>query len=143
MGKDLELGKRIAWLRTNKGLEQKEIAKAIDIIYGTYQLYEYGNHPNRKNIDKILKYYKCDLSWLLTGEGVPYPDRPLEKPPDISASSNNVAYLKPEIRILEEAVAEAGVPVNEMQRLALLEIIRKELTRVEGEIANLIKVFKK
>lgn len=76
--KDIELGKRIAWLRTDRGLEQKVAAAAIGIRYTTYQKYEYGNFPNRENQNKILKYYTCSKSWLLTGEGVPYPDRPEE-----------------------------------------------------------------
>ena len=70
--KDIELGKRIAWLRTNRGMEQKAAAEAIGILYTTYQKYEYGNFPSRRNLDKILKYYACFKSWLLTGEGEPF-----------------------------------------------------------------------
>lgn len=79
MDKDLDLGNRIAWLRKDRGLEQKEAASAIGINYGTYQHYEYGNHPSRKLLSFILQFYGCDKSWLLTGEGVPYPDRPPEQ----------------------------------------------------------------
>lgn len=80
MSKDFKLGKRIAWLRTNRGLEQKPAAEALGILYTTYQKYEYGNFPSRKNIDRILNYYKCAKSWLLTGEGVPYPDKKPAEP---------------------------------------------------------------
>ncbi|HPN08362.1 MAG TPA: helix-turn-helix domain-containing protein [Syntrophales bacterium] len=87
MGKDFELGKRIAWLRTNRGMEQKAAAEALGIAYFTYQHYEYGNHPSRKNIDHILNYYKCAKSWLLTGEGFPYPDSPEKKPTELTVES--------------------------------------------------------
>ena len=80
MDKDIELGKRIAWLRVNRGLEQTAAAEGMGIVYGTYQRYEYGYPPSRKNIEAILQYYKCTKSWLLTGEGVPYPDKPDERP---------------------------------------------------------------
>jgi transcriptional regulator with XRE-family HTH domain len=73
--KDIELGKRIAGLRTGRNLEQKAAAAAIGIKYGTYQHYEYGNVPSRKFLSLILQYYKCSKSWLQTGEGVPYPDK--------------------------------------------------------------------
>ena len=68
----IELKDRITWLRKNKMLEQKEAAIEIGIVYETYQKYEYGNHPNRKNIDKIVSYYNCNRAWLLTGSGEPY-----------------------------------------------------------------------
>ncbi len=73
MEKDLELGKRIAWLRRNGSLEQQQAAEAIGISYHTYQPYEYGRHPSRKNLELILNYYNCSRSWLLTGEGEPFP----------------------------------------------------------------------
>ena len=73
MGKDLELGKRIAWLRTDRGFEQTQAASEINIKFGTYQRYEYGYVPSRKNVDKLLIYYKCNRAWLVTGEGEPFP----------------------------------------------------------------------
>jgi transcriptional regulator with XRE-family HTH domain len=75
MQKDPKLGKRIAWLRINFGMEQKEAADKIGIIYGTYQPYEYGKHPSRRKMEQILSFYRCSSSWLLTGEGVPYPEK--------------------------------------------------------------------
>jgi phage repressor protein C with HTH and peptisase S24 domain len=71
--KDIDLGKRIALLRNNKGLEQTQVAIETGIKFGTYQRYEYGYHPSRKNINILLMFYKCNRAWLLTGEGVPYP----------------------------------------------------------------------
>ncbi|MCX5825334.1 MAG: helix-turn-helix transcriptional regulator [Deltaproteobacteria bacterium] len=73
MAKDIEFGKRIAWLRINRGLEQKPAAVAMGILYGTYQPYEYGKRPSWRKIEQILSFYQCSKSWLLTGEGVPYP----------------------------------------------------------------------
>ncbi len=78
--RDKYLGDRISWLRADRGLKQTEAAHDIGVAIGTYQLFEYGNHPSRKNIERILDFYQCSRSWLLTGEGVPYPDRPQEKP---------------------------------------------------------------
>jgi len=75
MGKDLELGKRIAWLRTNRGLEQKAVASLTGIPYSTYQAYEYGNRLSWKNGERLLSFYKCNNAWLLTGEGEPYPGK--------------------------------------------------------------------
>ena len=74
MGKNIELGKRIAWLRTGRGLEQKAAAEAMGIRDTTYQKYEYGNVPSWRKIDQILSFYQCNKAWLLTGEGMAYPN---------------------------------------------------------------------
>jgi len=142
MGKDIELGKRIVWLRTNRGLEQKAAAEGMGILYTTYQKYEYGNFPSRINIGKILNYYACSKSWLLTGEGVPYPDRPAEKP-DTPSTPGNVVYLSPAKRLLDEAIAEAGADLNDAQKDALLKVIQDELTRTGDKVKEIIRVFRK
>jgi|GEM_PF-3555670 transcriptional regulator with XRE-family HTH domain len=141
--KDIGLGKRIAWLRKNRGLEQKEAAEQIGILYGTYQLYEYGNHPSRKNIELILAFYKCSRAWLLTGEGVPYPDRPQDACPEFGDGDPSVAYISSAARILAEAAAEAGVELNDAQKTAILKIIEDELNRTEGKVKEIIRVLKK
>jgi len=147
MSKDLELGKRIAWLRTNRGLEQTQIAAEMGFVYGTYQKYEYGYAPSRRNIDTILRYYKCSRAWLLTGEGVPYPDRPQEKPEGSHANCNNIHYINPATRILDEAIAEAGVDLNDAQKTALMKIIQEEIDNAAIKAGNkakeIIRVFKK
>lgn len=77
----LEIGNRLVKLRKLKGYNQQEAADILKIKQRTYQNYEYGERqPNTGNLKKIIDYYGCDYSWLLTGEGVPYPDKPQENP---------------------------------------------------------------
>ena len=140
MKKDLELGKRIAWLRKNRHMEQAEAAKKIGIGYHTYQPYEYGNHPSRKNLELILNFYGCSRSWLLTGEGSPYPDQQPEKQ---EIPQEGVVYLNPAVRILNEAIAEAGIDLNDAQKTALLKIIQDELHRTSDKVKEIIRVFRK
>jgi len=142
MAKDIELGKRIAWLRTNRGLEQKAAAEAMGVVYGTYQPYEYGKRPSWRKIEQILSFYQCSRAWLLTGEGIPYPDRPAEKP-DSASVAGNVVYMSPAKRLLDEAIAEAGVDLNEAQKAALLKVIQDELARTGDKVKEIIRVFKK
>lgn len=68
------LSERLKYLRKRHDLRSKSVAAAaIGIKYGTYQRYEFGAVPNRNNYRIISDYYKCSLSWLITGEGEPYP----------------------------------------------------------------------
>jgi phage repressor protein C with HTH and peptisase S24 domain len=71
----MNLAERLKWLRKKHGLASKKVAAAaMGIKYGTYQRYEYGATPSRKKFEEIAIYYKCSLSWLMTGEGDPYPN---------------------------------------------------------------------
>jgi len=75
-----DVSERIKYLRNYKGIPNKTVAaREIGIPYGTYQRYEYGHAPKRSNYEKIASFYGCSLSWLMTGDGEPFPDgRPLD-----------------------------------------------------------------
>ena len=86
----LEIGNRLVELRKLKRYSQQEAADILKIKQRTYQNYEYGERqPNTGNLKKIIDFYGCDYSWLLTGEGVPYPDQPQEKP-EVSGEIQNI-----------------------------------------------------
>lgn len=68
----MDLGSRLKQLRKEKKLTKAEAAAAIGIKYGTYQRYEYGGNPSKRNIDKLTNFYGCSRAWLLTGEGEPF-----------------------------------------------------------------------
>lgn len=99
MDENKELSKRLKALRTWYGFSnKKDAASAIGIKFGTYQRYEYGGYPSRKNIDKIVSFYGCSKTWLLTGEGSVSPpgkilrvpehdDSELKKDPEIQRLS--------------------------------------------------------
>jgi transcriptional regulator with XRE-family HTH domain len=75
--KDVAWGRRLQSLRLGKGLSQKKLASAeIDLSLPTIQRYESGELPGGKGISEIVKFFKCNKAWLLSGEGVPFPDRP-------------------------------------------------------------------
>jgi len=71
--KDPEFGGRLKYLRKKAGLTQVEIAGSISVSPGSYQRYEYGFSPSRKNIDKIVELFRCSKIWLIHGRGEPYP----------------------------------------------------------------------
>jgi transcriptional regulator with XRE-family HTH domain len=96
----MELSGRLKWLRKRFGLSSKSAAaEALNIKYGTYQRYEYGGQPSRKNYKIIADYYKCSLPWLITGEGEPFPGE--------AASRHDVDGPDPAPPHREEAPASA------------------------------------
>lgn len=112
MNKDIELGKRIAELRMRRGFSQKEAAERVGIKYPTYQKYEYGNHPSRKKLDQLHAFYMCNKTWLITGEGEPYP-----------AAAGN--YPEPEpvkpLVLLNEPVSGYGPPAGDRPDIKISE----------------------
>lgn len=65
-------GNRLIYLRKKERLSQEEAAQKIGIGLRTLQSHEYGQWPNRNNLEKYIDFYKCSRIWLLTGEGEPF-----------------------------------------------------------------------
>lgn len=73
--KDKLFGNRLKTLRINKGYTQLELGEKLGLKESAIQSHEYGQWPNRNNLQKYLDFYNCDEAWLMTGQGEPYPDR--------------------------------------------------------------------
>lgn len=75
---DKQFKARLLELRKDKSqregvkLTQKMVANNIGVSDRHYQTLEAGNLPNGKTLFKIGRYFKCNLNWLLYGEGPKY-----------------------------------------------------------------------
>lgn len=56
-----ELGQAIKFIRTHKGMEQKELAKKIGMDPSNYSRLERGNNFTVKTLNKILTALDCQL----------------------------------------------------------------------------------
>lgn len=111
MKKDVGLGERIALLRKEQKLRQKEAASLIGIKFATYAKYEYGSYPSRDNLEKIIRFYDCSKSWLLTGEGEAYPEDVTDKHThllmtDITDEVNEYDIQRLSMRFVADAIEE-------------------------------------
>jgi phage repressor protein C with HTH and peptisase S24 domain len=77
--KDADFGARLLKLRTQKSLSRVETAKQMCIGLSSLQQYERGVLPGPRNTEKIRLYYKCQKSYLLTGEGESDPGTDVQK----------------------------------------------------------------
>ena len=71
---DFEFGERLLSLRTMRKLSRAGAAKKMRVGLSALQQYEAGVLPGPINAEKIRFFYGCSKSWLLTGEGKPYPE---------------------------------------------------------------------
>lgn len=153
------LAERLKWLRKKCGFASKaDAAKAIGLKYGTYQGWEYGLFPSRRNYKALADYYECSLSWLQTGEGDPYPKAGgpdlVEKNPflvkeaaHIYNKDTDAPQIPPEIRISEAMtmmarVLESGTSYATALYLNIVHFDRalsatKELRVCQEDIADL------
>jgi len=115
--KDVAWGKRLRFLRNSRGLSQKGlVAEEIDLSLPTVQRYESGELPSAKGINEIVKFFKCNKAWLLSGDGIPFPGRPGERPevrsPHMPIGEQPAIYNKEGVAQkinIEEAIGKAYI----------------------------------
>jgi transcriptional regulator with XRE-family HTH domain len=65
-----EISLRLKQLRKEKGLNQDQVAKMLDITRAAYGKIETGvNEVNVRHLLKLSGYYDVSLDWLITGKG--------------------------------------------------------------------------
>lgn len=56
---------RLAELRSNRNLSQKEVAKAFDVVVRAYQRYEYGERePQLSVLIRMADFYGVSIDYL-------------------------------------------------------------------------------
>lgn len=66
----MDIGDRLRRIRTQKGLSQAEVAKAIGVRQQTYQGWESGAHgPRWQRAQKLAEYFQVSTEWLLGEKG--------------------------------------------------------------------------
>lgn len=63
------LAERLKQARESLGYTQKEMAKAVSVVFQTWQVYEAGKSVPGGNVLEALARLGFNVNWLLTGEG--------------------------------------------------------------------------
>ncbi len=82
--------------------------------------------PSFKAIIKICEVYDVDIGWLLTGKGE-------------MSRLDNILPFDYAIKLADEIIAEAPIDFNAAQREGLIQILREELSKRDGEIKGKAK----
>jgi len=63
-----QFSSRLRNCRENKGLSQEDVARFLDVAYGTYHRWEKGGtEPKVHQIIQLAKLLEVDINWLLLG----------------------------------------------------------------------------
>jgi transcriptional regulator with XRE-family HTH domain len=126
------LQKRLKSAIQNSGLSIPEFAKRIGVAGSTLISYRNGHtSPTYDLLMKICREFAINPRWLFLGEG---PMRQGE-----ADESGQVVYIDQAVQLVEEAIRETGVEISEMQKRAIVQLVREEL---KGRAIDLIKVLK-
>lgn len=80
----ITLPDRLKFARERLDLSQQQVADAVGMKQPSYYQLEAGKSKRSRFINDIAKVLKCDVDWLLTGEG------------DYGLSNNDADYIKPD-----------------------------------------------
>ena len=128
-----EISERIRYLRESKGLAQKAVSEALGISFSTYQKYEYGQFPSRRNLNKLVDFFGCNEAWLFAGEGEPFAEE--TEPPAITSC---------QVRVLKTETRGSHPPEPRQDKAALLkktEIVLDSETTYSKALAQNIEAF--
>lgn len=112
------------------GLSQNFLAERIGITGRTLQRYE--KDASKLPLDvmiNISNICNVDIIWIISGKE------------NILQKESNISHIDPAIQILNEALQETGVELNEKQKQACLEILREELEKSENKTKEDIKKY--
>jgi DNA-binding XRE family transcriptional regulator len=123
-----DIAKRLIFLRESCGLSQKQAADKIGLSVSAIQKYEYGQHPSRRNLERIVSAYGCDKTWLLTGAGTPFPGEiePVEVLP---------------VRIVPAIVPKKDAPANKTELLKKTAVVLDSETTYREVLSHNIEAF--
>lgn len=111
-------GIRLKYLRTQDGITQAELGKALEIAKSTISMYESGKRePDFETIEKFADYFNVDMATF-------FPSGKIEKTaaPLVNGDSDLTSYLellrtRPEMRaLLDTAVGATKEEVEENVR---------------------------
>lgn len=109
----MRLGEKLALLRENKEIYQKELATYLEVSIGTISNYEKGIHePDLETLCKLADYYEVSADYLLGRTDIPLPVSkiPPKQPKDIEElfldltklSQNNLEVVRRFVKFLQK-----------------------------------------
>ncbi|MCM2283351.1 MAG: helix-turn-helix domain-containing protein [Desulfobacula sp.] len=120
-----KIGDRIIFLRLKSGLTQDQFAEKTSLTKSNISGLENNKYePSTRAIIKIVELFNVSSDWILFGDKV-----------------KNKKKLDPAFQILNEALEETGVKINEKQKKACLKILREKLEKSENETKEDIKKY--
>lgn len=128
----MNIENRLKYIRKQLRFTQESFAKSIGLNRDSITNLESGKVKISILHALALEHvHGINKEWLLNGEG-----------PMLTRDRNqNEIEINPSVQILQEAIEETGVTLNEKQKKAFLEIISEELEKYDRKTKEDIKKY--
>lgn len=110
-------GHNIAYLRTGRGMTQRQLAAELNISSGALGMYETEKRePDIKTMQKIAEYFDVDISFIITGRSASDNDPLLERIRRLSNESREEIDRYAALLELKEQHEQAPSPKLERRK---------------------------
>ena len=132
----MTVGKRIAKLRKERKLSQKELANLLFVADKTISSWEIDRtEPSLEMLAKLSDVFGCSMSFLIHGE-----EEQMEQEITIKLSKDEFRYLEAfmNLMVVEERIREEGSEENKEQLLQLKEKISQSYYESKANLSRKI-----
>ena len=132
----MTVGKRIAKLRKERKLSQKELANVLFVADKTISSWEIDRtEPSLEMLAKLSDVFGCSMSFLIHGE-----EDQMEQEITIKLSKDEFRYLEAfmNLMVVEERIREEGSEENKEQLLQLKEKISQSYYESKANLSRKI-----
>lgn len=92
---------------------------------------------NNELLAKVCTEFGVNAQWLLLGEGEMHGGEAGRSAAE--AQPPKVVYIDPAVQLVDEALAETGIEINQRQKQAIIDIVREEMKTNAVEIIKALK----
>ena len=129
----MELKERIQKVIKDSGLSLPQFSARIGLARTTLTHYRDGTTPPPIDfLERVCKEFSVNRRWLILGE----------RESASSDESASIYYIDPAVKLVDEAIQETGIKVNDRQKEAIVEIIREEMkSQSKEKVKGILKAL--
>jgi transcriptional regulator with XRE-family HTH domain len=132
------LGERIKYLQRKSGNNQVKFAQSLGVSKGSLILYQSNKRkPDSSLLVTLCELYKVNPTWLLLGEGKPFPEGGTQE--GKVTCLGDVMVIDPVAQLLNQEERGAGITLAPEQRTAILKIFRELIDKDTRAIRELLR----
>ena len=134
----MTLGERLKFIQQESALTLPNFGKKIGVSKESLINYQKDRtKPDSEILSTTCKTFNVNPAWLLLGEGEPFIQGAGEG--KIPETGKMEPFTNDAVRMVEEAIQEAGVSVTETQKQNLVSIIREEMKILAFQVVRALK----
>lgn len=138
-----DIGDRLKKVRLSLNMDKQSFADKLGVS-STNTIYRWEKnlaYPSGDKLRLIYELFGININWLIAGKGEMHIGE--AGAGALEGRNSKVSYIDQAVQLVDEAIEETEVSINERQKLALVEIIREELRKqAKSTIKDMLAALK-